>query len=197
MRLMSIISMIIALNTAPGLLVELHAEENHALEFAQAEKYFEKYEFLSAERYYRAVFQKYRDMGNFGAYIQNQIAKCLRYQGKIEEAVAAYEQVRTDYPDSPQAGEAQESIARTYYEADRFDQAAPEFEKLANQIDQAKIQQSQDSVKGDTFGGIQASEHRERKMDALGHAAFSYDRGGNVLKALEMKTKVLELKDAK
>ena len=115
-------------------------KQSNVREFQQAEAAFQKYDFMIAERNYQLALIKFPDMGNLTAYIKNQLAYCKRYQGQIEESVAAYEKVRKEHPDSPQAGNVQENIARTYYEAGNYAKAGPAFEKLAQDLETEEVE---------------------------------------------------------
>lgn len=164
------------------------ADQKSTLEFEQAEKTYEAGNFIESEKWYRQAMPKYQHMGLLAAYIENQIAFCLRYQGKVEEAVAAYKKVRNEYPESPLVGEAQENIARTYYEAGDYAKAAPEFERLAQELEVEEKEAAE--VKAAGVGGGEKGIEKdwvEKKNEAYGYAELSFFKAGKLLKARSLK----------
>jgi len=99
------------------------ASNDSTKEFYQAEKAFSAGNYAEAENNYRLAFNRYHTMGNLAAYIQSRIAECCKYQNKTMDAVDAYRKIQLEFPSSPDAGEAQEKIARTYYEAGDYARA--------------------------------------------------------------------------
>lgn len=148
-------------------------------EYAQAERYFDNGDYAMAERYYQQALVKYKTIDKLAAYIQNQLAFCLRYQKKTEKAVAAYRELQSDYPNSSLIQEAQEHIARTYYEAGDYAKAAPEFEKMAGQAENSRV-----------GAAVASSENNEKAKAAYGYAAMCYMKSGKIVKANSMKTRL-------
>lgn len=161
----------------PLLPVSVSAQKDPAIHFRQAEQAFEKYDFAQAEQLYRQTLMEYPAMGNFTAYLNSQIAFCLRYQKKTEEAVQAYRALKEQYPESPAAEDAQENIARTYYEAGNYEKAGPEFEKMGDELE---AKEDSDQVKVASVNKSGKSKDiidSQKKTEAFGLAAFCYHGG--------------------
>jgi tetratricopeptide (TPR) repeat protein len=163
--------------------------------FAQAEKSFQSGDFVTAQALYLEAQPQYKSLGNLSAYIQNQIAFCLRYQKKTEEAITAFQKVKQDYPNSPLAQKAQEAIARTYYEAGDYAKAGPEFEKLGTELEAAEQKQAVEvkaAAVGAAAGKQEKPDYAEKKNEAYGYAAFCYSKTSGKVKAAAVAGKMKE-----
>lgn len=124
-------------------------------------------------------------MGNFTAYLNSQIAFCLRYQKKTEEAVQAYRALKEQYPESPAAEDAQENIARTYYEAGNYEKAGPEFELLAENLFN-EVERTNQAVGAITVPLENQKILYKNRQAALGYAAYCFDKSGHKVKAIKV-----------
>ena len=187
MRRFICLSAILSIIISCLLLIPLQAYslEETTQEFTQAEQKFEAGDYANAEQWYRKAAEKYQTMSNLAAYIQSRIGECLQYQGSTEEAAQAYRTVQNDYPDSPLTAQMQEKIARVYYEAGEYAKAAPEFEKVSEQI----AENDNSKVRATSVGesDVNAADNRNQ---ALGYAAYCYGKAGKKVKAAIVKMKL-------
>jgi tetratricopeptide (TPR) repeat protein len=151
-------------------------------EFNRAEKEYQAREFTKAEQDYRLAFVKYQKMQNLAAYIQTRIGECCQYQKKTEDAVLAFRKVQTDYPNSPHGGQAQEKIARAYYQAGNYAKAGPEFEKVAADVDGEEVKAANNS--GRTRSTL------DKKSEAISFSVYCYEKSGNHAKAMVLGNKL-------
>jgi hypothetical protein len=179
-----ILVIVLALNLAAN----LFAKDKNAAEFYQAEKEFTAYNFAQAESGYRNSLAAYQNVTPMASYIENQIAKCLRYQKKTEAAAEQYRRVKKNYTGTTYADEAQEAIARTYYEARDYEKAGPEFEKVGDEV---VAKEKQNNVKADAEGKkVQTSEKAEMKNQVFSYAAYNYYKSGKFKEANNAKRKI-------